>query len=334
MKHQPQDRMPWLPASAAALLTSPPARSPTEVTILLALYNGARFVEAQLDSIAAQRHTDWRLIVSDDGSCDDGVARVERWAERNPGHDIRLTRGPGEGFARNFLSLLGRVESAAPYVAFSDQDDVWLPEKIGRAVAALATVPRALPAIYCGRRLICDHRLDHRHDSERWDRPPAFRNALVQNIAPGNTIVMNRAALRLLQAAGRRVTRLYAHDWWVYLMVMGAGGRVIRDPVPMLLYRQHGGNAVGARRGPRAHLNMLRLALGGQLRRWQDLNVEALALAGPYLTRENRELLAGYEAARRAPWYRRPRRLHRLGVFRQSQAGTFGLWLTAALGLL
>lgn len=334
MKHLPQDEMPWLPAHAAGLLTPPPPRRPTEVTILLALYNGSRFVEAQLDSFAAQHHGDWRLIVSDDGSADDGLARVKRWASRHPAHEVRYLAGPRQGFARNFLHLLSAVESGAPFVAFSDQDDVWLPGKLERAVAALAEVPRALPALYCGHRLVCDHRLEHRRDAEHWDRPPDFRNALVQNVAPGNTIVMNRAALRLLQAAARRVTALYAHDWWAYQMVTGAGGRVIRDRTPGLLYRQHDANTIGARRGLRAHLQIAGLALGGRLRLWQAMNIEALTLAAPYLTRESRETLAAYAEARQAPWYLRPARLHRLGVFRQTPGGTFGLWLTAALGLL
>lgn len=334
MTYQPQDDMPWLPAAVAALVTPPPARSASEVTILLALFNGARFVEEQLDSFAAQSHADWRLVVSDDGSQDAGALQVRAWAARHPEREVRMLAGPRQGFARNFLHLLSSVESGSPFVAFSDQDDVWLPGKLERAVAALAEVPRSVPAIYCARRLVCDRSLRNLRDCEGWMKPPAFHNALVQNIAPGNTIVMNRAALRLLQAAARRVTRLYAHDWWAYLMVMGAGGRVIRDQAPGLLYRQHDSNSVGARSGPRAHLRMLRLGLQGHLRRWQDMNLEALSLASPYLTRENRATLEAFAAARRAPWFARPWRLRRLGVFRQTAAGTLGLWLVAALGLL
>jgi glycosyltransferase involved in cell wall biosynthesis len=334
MKHQPPDQLPRLSDAAAALLSPAPARSPTEVTILLALWNGGRFLGQQLDSISAQSHADWRLIVSDDGSTDDGIEQLLAWATRQTAHSVRLVFGPGEGFAMNFLSLLASVDSNAPYVAFSDQDDVWMPEKLERAVAALEPVPRATPALYSGRRLICDERLGSLRASERWGRLPGFRNALIQNIAPGNTIVMNRAALRLLQAAGRRITRLYAHDWWAYLMVTGAGGRVIRDQAPGLFYRQHGGNAIGARHGPGAWAGLLRFGLAGDLGRLQDLNLEALELAAPYLTQENRDLLARFAAARKAPWHRRLAELRRLRLYRQTPAGTFGLWLTAALGLL
>lgn len=334
MTYQAQDDMPWLAAAAAGLMTMRPTRPAGEVTILLALYNGARFIEAQLDSFARQTHPDWRLVVSDDGSKDDGAMRVLDWADRHPERELRLIDGPRRGFAANFLHLLAAVEPGAPYVAFSDQDDVWLPGKLAHAVATLAELPASMPAIYCGRRLICDQSLQHVKGAERWGRPPDFRNALVQNITPGNTIVMNRAALRLLQAAARRVRVVYAHDWWAYLMVTGAGGRVIRDAELGLLYRQHDANVVGARRGLRAHLRAAGHGLSGQLRRWQDMNIEALQLAEPYLTRESRSLLAAYAAARQAPWYARPARLRRLGLFRQTRLGTFGLWLVAALGML
>ncbi|MBI1217013.1 MAG: glycosyltransferase [Rhodobacteraceae bacterium] len=307
--------------------------SDREVAILLALCNGGRFIEEQLDSLAAQTHSEWRLTVSDDGSHDDGAERVRRWAARHPDRQIRMLSGPKAGFARNFLHLLAAVEPGTRFASFADQDDVWLPGKLARAVDALSKVPEREPALYCARSWICDARLGNLHRSERWPLPPSFRNALVQNIAAGNTIVVNRAALRLLQAAARRVEDVAAHDWWAYQVVTGAGGTVIHDSAPSVLYRQHDANVIGANRGLRAHLRRFWIVVRGHLRSWNDLNIAALLRAAPYLTPENRALVEAFAAARAAPPSLRPARLRRLGLHRQSRIGTGCLWIVAVLGL-
>ena len=245
-----------------------------------------------------------------------------------------MVAGPQAGFARNFLQLLAHADRSTRFVAFSDQDDVWLPDKLARATAALAAVPDSQPALYCGSTWICDHQLSGRKASERWAYPPSFRNALVQNIAPGNTIMLNRAAVRLLQAATRRAGEVSAHDWWAYQVVAGAGGHIIQDTTPSLLYRQHGTNVIGANVGLRAHLRRYWIVLRGHLRRWNDQNIDALTRALPYLTPENRQLVADFAKARRAPILTRPRRLHRLGIHRQSRLGTCLLWLAAVIGCL
>lgn len=307
--------------------------SGTEVAILLALCNGSRFIEEQLDSLAAQTHTDWRLTVSDDGSRDDGPMRVRRWAARHPDRKIGMLCGPRAGFSRNFLHLLASVGPGTRFASFADQDDVWLPGKLARAVDALSRVPDREPALYCARTWICDARLGDLQRSERWPLPPSFRNALVQNIAAGNTIVVNRAGLRLLQAAARRVEDVAAHDWWAYQIITGAGGTVIHDPAPSVLYRQHDANVIGANRGLRAHLRRVSIVVRGHLRQWNDLNIAALQRAAPYLTPENRALVDAFAAARAAPPVRRAARLGRLGLHRQSRVGTGCLWVLAALGL-
>ena len=169
-----------------------PARA--HVTILLATRDGAAHLEPQLDSIAAQSHRDWSLIVSDDGSTDATCAMVERFArqQQNP---VTLLQGPGRGSAENFLFLMRQWAALAPpgaWMAFADQDDVWLADKIARAVARLAPLPAGSPALYCSRSWVCDTGLANRRLSAPRPRAPGFSNALVQNIAAGNTIVLPR----------------------------------------------------------------------------------------------------------------------------------------------
>ena len=128
------------------------AAQPAPAGILLAVYNGADGLPAQLDSIAAQDDPDWRLLVSDDGSHDDSDALIAAFAGRMQGRRVVRLTGPGQGAARNFLFLIRQWRAHLPpgsLMAFCDQDDVWLTDKLGRGRAALAAVPENVPALYC-----------------------------------------------------------------------------------------------------------------------------------------------------------------------------------------
>jgi glycosyltransferase involved in cell wall biosynthesis len=315
-----------------------PGQPPADrtVTILMGLHNGAAHLGDQLHSLEAQRHADWRLIVSDDGSTDDGPALVRAFAARHPPGRVRLVTGPGRGVARNYLFLLGALPEAPGWVAFADQDDIWLPERLERGIAALLALPggaAAAPALHCARTLI--FRQDPRRTrlSPPRPRPPGFRNALVQNIAAGNTILLNPAAARLLRAAAPRTAAVVVHDWWAYLLISGAtDGRILHDDRPALLYRQHGGNLIGANDGLGARLHRLRQLLAGTMRDWTDVNLAALAAAEPWLSAEAKETVARLRALRATPGLAaRLADFRRLGLYRQTRASTLALWLMVAI---
>ncbi|GAB1478345.1 hypothetical protein MASR2M74_08910 [Paracoccaceae bacterium] len=147
-----------------------------------------------------------------------------------------------------------------------------------------------LPALLCGRTIVCDNRLGNRHPSPLMRRDPGLRNALVQNFAGGNTMMLNRA--RIAMAAADEAVRMVLHDWWLYQLIIGAGGQVIYDEVPLLLYRQPGTNkaAAGAK---------LRGMLRGWFHRCNGINLATLAAsADPGKPRHPRRLYP--DAARRA----------------------------------
>jgi hypothetical protein len=108
--------------------------------------------------------------------------------------------------------------------------------------------------------------------------PPSFANALVQNIVAGNTITLNPAGLRALRAGG--APDVAFHDWWIYLRLTGIGARVVIDDVPLLYYRQHAGNVLGAHSGMRARWQRISALLRGTHAGWIKQNLSAL-LAGP-----------------------------------------------------
>ncbi|MDP5348151.1 MAG: glycosyltransferase, partial [Paracoccaceae bacterium] len=171
------------------------------VTILMATRNGAVNLGAQLDSFLAQTHPPAQVIVSDDGSRDGTVAMLARFAADHPGLNLRIIKGPQRGAAANFLHLLQALPADCGPVAFADQDDVWLPDKLARGLRALRDVPDGCPALVGGRSYVCDARLGRRRLSRMAPDAPSFRHALVQNFAGGNTMMLNATAARLLRDA-------------------------------------------------------------------------------------------------------------------------------------
>lgn len=216
------------------------------VEILLATYNGARYLPEQLDSLISQTHRPLSLVVRDDGSTDETLAVVARYADRLP---LRVLPGGHLGVRRSFFALLAAADPAADYVAFCDQDDVWHEDKLARAVAALARRNPAAPALYCARAVLTDGALNPIGHTRLPHRPPGFANALIENIASGMATVMNRAAVALINAQQPSAAVNPIHDWWAYQAVT-ACGEAVYDPEPALLYRQHGRNTIGVARGP------------------------------------------------------------------------------------
>jgi hypothetical protein len=135
------------------------------------------------------------------------------------------------------------LRGGSTFFAFSDQDDVWLPEKLAHAVTALEEVTADRPALYfCGRTLV-DSTLRPIGQAPALRRPPGFPAALTQNVIPGCCMILNRTAAELIVAA--EVPDRTWHDWWCYLVVTAGGGLVIPGNSPDILYRQHDGNLIG-----------------------------------------------------------------------------------------
>lgn len=301
------------------------------VGILMAVYNGADCLDAQLESLAAQEHKNWHLLASDDGSNDGSLELLARFANSN---DVTCLDGPGRGAAQNFMSLLRRADDHLPegsWLAFCDQDDVWLPDRLSRGLCALMAGEASQPALFCSRTWIVDSHLEGRRLSPPRPRSPGFLNALAQNIVAGNTILLNPMASRLLMTAAKGTEEVVMHDWWAYQMVSGAGGRILHDDAPTLLYRQHADNEVGANIGWRAKMSRLNRMLRGDFRRWNDTNIAALRASSQHLTaKHNSEVEAFAELrTRKAPG--RVLGVMRLGLYRQTATSTLALWVAACL---
>jgi glycosyltransferase involved in cell wall biosynthesis len=302
------------------------------ITILMGLYNGAEHLAPQLQSFADQSDPEWRLLVSDDGSRDGSVRMVTEFA-RTVTQDVQIMEGPRRGFAANYMAMIAGLAPEPGLICFADQDDIWLGDKLARARAHLAATEPDIPTLYCAARWIWQAESDHRQATPLPRRMPSFRNALIENIAPGNTVVLNPAAARLARAAAARTGDVFAHDWWLYLLITGAGGRVVVDHgPPCLLYRQHGGNAIGGETGAAAQIRRKIKVLQGAFRDRLTGNLAAMLAVEDLLTPQNAQLMKAFAAARGDVLTCRLRRLARVAPYRQTSMGTLGFWGAALLG--
>lgn len=308
------------------------------VQILMGTRNGAAFLGDQLASLAAQDHADWALHVADDGSTDATRDIVARFAARHPGRDIRLLDGPCRGSAANFLALAADPGVPPGPIAFADQDDVWLPHKLARALDRLAGLRAAAPgqpAAYASRTWLTDAALAGRRGSARHAPAPGFAATLVHNVLAGNTLVLDADAAALLRATvpAALAAGVAHHDWWVALAMTGAGASVLNDDLPGLLYRQHGTNALGAHRGLRGVVARLATVAGGGWAAWIDANLAALQACRAQLTPSACALLDDFAALRADPSpLARLTRLRRAGIRREGRGADLVLAALALAG--
>lgn len=227
------------------------AESP--VFILLATYNGEPFIGPLLDSILRQRDTDWRLLARDDGSTDGTRAVLEKVAMAD--RRICLVDTPGErlGSAGNFFALMRHaLAQGAHHFALCDQDDIWAEDKLATMRGAISRVEESAPK---GTPILAWSDLEWIDARGCRIAASHFRRAhataalagggtwlLAMNVVPGCAMVGNRA---LLERATSRPQGVVHHDWWLAL-VAAATGRIVVVDRPLVQYRQHGTNAVGA----------------------------------------------------------------------------------------
>lgn len=308
------------------LQTSIPAQL---AVVLVATHNGEPWLDEQLLSIEQQ---DWSAIdiwVSDDGSTDGTLSILRAWQGRWSKGRFEILSGPRSGFADNFRHLVLTVDQGAAFYAFCDQDDVWLPGKLRAAAASIGTA--AAPVLYCGRTIIANQAGEAQRLSEHFRAPPSFRNALVQSIAGGNTMVLNASAFAVVREAMRR-TVFVSHDWFSYQIISGTGGTVHFALEPQIYYRQHGGNLVGSNRGMLARLRRLAMVLDGRFARWSETNIAALRACQSLLTPDSVHSLDAFERARKVSFWSRLPQLRQAGVYRQTVAGQISLYAACLLG--
>jgi glycosyltransferase involved in cell wall biosynthesis len=302
-----------------------------DVAILMCTYNGAAYLQEQLESFSNQSHKNWTLYVSDDSSTDATRSILADYQRRWGDDRLVVFDGPCQGFGKNFISLLKRPEVEAHYYAFSDQDDVWFNDKLERSLKQLAPLPEQTPAFYCSRTRLVDAQGDAIGYSPLFTRAPSFCNALVQSLAGANTMLINHAARALLLQVPEDAT-IIAHDWLTYILVTGCGGQAIYDGEPSLDYRQHGGNLIGSNASFKDRVTRFKKMLAGRFAEWNDTNLQILKAMAPLLTQESQNTIEHFQAGRRMGLGGRLYKLRKSGIYRQTTEGNLSLVLAACLG--
>lgn len=228
-----------------------------KTVILLATYNGERFLREQIDSLYAQTFTDWTIYAHDDGSSDGSYDILAQYAAT---HDnFKILDYPSQHSAKdNFLSMLTHVD--ADYYLFCDQDDVWKTDKIEKEMKHMADLELQMPerpiAVFSDL-LVVDRELEVIEPS-MWDtigiRPElltTFERGGVFEYVTGCTMMFNRKARKCVICPAPKATM---HDTWTVLCILRQGGIVSAVCEPLVYYRQHGDNTLGASNRSRRQL--------------------------------------------------------------------------------
>ena len=218
----------------------------SNIAVVMSTYNGHSFIEEQIESILGQSFSDFKLFIRDDGSNDDTLEILKDFA----GKDSRIILvndndgRPNEnlGFGGSFSAAIKYALSFDnfDYLAFCDQDDFWLADKLMCAFKALDGVDNSQPACYACNYYICSSDLSD--ESKAFNSTPmqnvTFQNMFFEGVFPGFTIVINNKLARM--AFSNIVnTDIYYHDKWVSLIALGMSGQITYDDRPLAKYRRH-----------------------------------------------------------------------------------------------
>ncbi len=210
-----------------------------KIIVLMATYNGEKYLQEQIDTILAQKDVDVELVVRDDGSTDRTKEILE---ENHRKGKLDWYTGENRGSAGSFMDLIGRAGDA-PYYALSDQDDHWLPEKLSSAIRMLREAEPAKPALYHSGTILADENLKPISDERERNRITTVKQALIGSGATGCTMCFNRALLEMLRKPHPDFRLM--HDNWIYKVCLITGGSILKGDKSYILYRQHGNNAIG-----------------------------------------------------------------------------------------
>ena len=297
------------------------------VAILLATYNGERYLDQLMCSLLSQTYRDFIVVARDDHSYDRSPEILDRWSVEQP-EKVRVVSDDRGNLrsSKNFSRLMELCD--APYFAFCDQDDVWLPHKIEIAIR----VVQNLEIQFCKTTPILVHTDLNAADDNLNEIARSFfgyshinlgtaerlDHMVINNIVQGCASMGNRALLEL----GRPIPDgVPFHDWWMALVAASCG--VLKTiPEPTILWRQHGRNQVGAGRLQRSatlwdarHIlrqpRLLKVRMAKAMLIVRSQASVLLGIAGDKMPRRNREYLRafclprGWDEANRLPWAQR-----------------------------
>lgn len=279
-----------------------------KIEVLMAVYNGSAYIREQIDSILNQTYENWHLTISDDGSTDGTDLIADEYAAKYPERITRVYSGVRFGNARDHFMWLSE-NCTSRYMLYSDQDDVFNPEKMSRLMDAMQNAERQwgrdLPILVFSDQTVVDEKLNVIEPSLMRCQKQAFDSfdyhaLLIQNVVTGGAMMVNRPLCSLaVQCRSRE--RIIMHDWWM-AATAARFGKIIYLDEPLSLYRQHGGNSVGAKQvGSAGYI----AGMMGNLRGVRKMILRKKSQAGVFeetytalLTAEDRQFLSRMKQSR------------------------------------
>lgn len=203
-----------------------------KVLILMSTYNGEKYLSEQIESLLNQTYKNIKILIRDDGSKDNTVKIVKEFQKN---HDnITLIEGKNKGFIKSFFELINLSEDS-DYYAYCDQDDVWMNDKIERAVKFFNKANNDKPVLYFSNSDYYDGNMKYLATAEK-NKIYNFRNSLVECVTQGMTMIINNTTRELIKKNNPQ-NCLY-HDWWTYMICSGFG-EIIYDDKSLVKYRRH-----------------------------------------------------------------------------------------------
>lgn len=216
-----------------------------KVNILMATYNGEKFLAQQIESIQKQTFKEWNLLIRDDGSSDKTCDIIRnftakdsriRFINENEHHNL--------GVIKSFFTLVNY--EVADFYFFSDQDDVWLPEKLSVSLEAAKHKASDVPLLVYTDLKVVNQELNILQDSmiraQSHHANTTLLPELTENTVTGGTMMINHA----LAEKWFTPNDILMHDWFLALLAASLGEIIYLD-LPTQLYRQHDNNVLGAR---------------------------------------------------------------------------------------
>ena len=220
------------------------------VEVLLSTYNGERFLREQLDSIINQKGIYVKISIRDDGSKDNTISIIKDYIEKYKDSINFIEDNFGNiGVIKSYEKLL--INSKEKYLAFSDQDDIWLPDKLVKSLEVLKEIENrgSMPVLVYSDLKIVDQNLNTIANSFfkmmkiNAERGMDFKSLVVQNAVVGCTTLFNK---KLKEYSLPFPSQCIMHDWWLALCA-NYYGKAAYVPQQLILYRQHQNNVIGAK---------------------------------------------------------------------------------------
>tara|TARA_B100001093_G_scaffold390878_1_gene377262 strand:+ start:2255 stop:3166 length:912 start_codon:yes stop_codon:yes gene_type:complete len=261
-----------------------------KVAVILCSYNpNLSYFDKQVESISNQKHKNIYLYLYDDGSSKEKLLEMKSIISSYSLPFTITVRENNFGCCMNFLCALKEVTNY-DYYCFSDQDDIWLSDKLSKGLKYLENYD-----LYCSSTMLINNK-DEKIGINNINTKPSFKHSLIQSIAGGNTYVFNNKIRNLITDI--RNLPYFSHDWFIYQLAAGNDSKIFYDLRPSVLYRLHSDNLTGTSNTFFSKLKRFKMLMRGDFLNWTDRNIKCLTGHKEVLKKNNLDIINAFNKKR------------------------------------